>query len=197
MIRGLYDIGPDGPQVVGGIAWNRGETSAARGVHLRGDAEVREREAELNPVSLYALTLRRACGTRSPLNLIHGRTGIHGHPGGLLPGEWAVVLLRDPVATVFSLYRVWKDRWEPEMPFDSESVRHHLSEYGQFYDAALACKAEHGDAVKFLRYEELTASPDAIRDFCDDLDLPTKLDPEFVWHITKFENFTSNTARTF
>lgn len=196
-IRALYDTEPENSDPIGGVAWHDQPSGAVQGIHLRGQAEIADRERELNPITLYALTLRANDGRRSPLNFVHGRTGVHGIPGGLLPGEKAVVLIRDPLATVYSLYRVWRDRWEPDIPFDAGSVYYHLCEYCRYYDAAIVFKHDNPHNVNIMRFRDLAAGPESLRDLCNFLDHTPKLEPEFVWHMTKFENITTPKARTF
>jgi hypothetical protein len=196
-IEALYDTAPVDPKEDIGIVWQADAPSASRGVILEGDAEVQDRDRELNPMSRYARSLREHSGAVVPLNHIHGRTGVHGVPGDLGPDERAVVIIRDPVATVFSLYRVRRDRWIPGAPFDADAIRFNFDEYVRFYDAAYGLKDSRFDDVKIVVYEKLVESPVELRDFCNFLGFRPKLEPEFVWHITKFENFILPEKRTF
>jgi hypothetical protein len=134
---------------------------------------------------------------RCPLNLVHGRTGMHGLPGNVRQGEYAVIILRDPLAIAYSHYRVFRDRWSPGEPYDSDSVRQQFERYLEFCDATYALKEAMCDTVTIVRYESLVASAAELRDFCNFLGFRPKLEPEYVWHITKFENFTRQQARTF
>lgn len=196
-IRALYDTDPDPASANGGIIWPSQSPSAARGDILPPPAENADRDNEINPLSRYALTLRDTPGALCQLNLIHGRTGMHGAPGDIRPGEFAVVIIRDPIATIYSLYRVMRDRWSPETPFDASSVHHHLTQYQLFYQTAFDLKQRFYYNLKIVRYERLTESPEELRSFCNFLGIRPKLEPEFVWHITKFENFAAAGPRSF
>ncbi|HEU0121029.1 MAG TPA: hypothetical protein VFQ91_10940 [Bryobacteraceae bacterium] len=196
-IRALYDTDENNLEDWSGVQWRSEPGAAERGVHLRGDAEARDRENELNPLALYALSLRANCGKQSPLILDHERNGAHGLPEAPATNERACILIRDPLAMVYSYYRVWTSRWEPDEPFDSGSVRHHLDSYCSFYDTALRVIEESQGRTILLRYEDLVLSPLALQNLCNFLSQTPKLEPEFVWHMTKFENFTRAGARSF
>jgi hypothetical protein len=159
--------------------------------------EVLTRDNELNPAALYALSLRERDGWQAPLLIETGRTGMHGKPGDLREGEFAVVLIRDPLATVFSYYRVLRDRWEPGVAFDADSVRVNLEAYGEFYDAGWALKQQRPSNVALLRYERLVASPEETRYLVNFLNYRPKLEPEFVWEVTRFQNMVTPGERTF
>lgn len=196
-IRALYDTGVNDLDDWSGVQWRAEPGSAQKGIHLRGEDEARDRDNEINPLALYALSLRGNCGRRSPLVLDHERNGAHGLPD--VPGadERGCILIRDPLATVFSYYRVWTSRWEPGEAFDSASVRHHLTSYCEFYDRALRVIEESEGRMILLRYEDLVFSSSALQILCNFLSQSPKLEPEFVWHMTKFDNFARTGVRSF
>ncbi len=196
---GLVDGGGlrGGTSVPSGSAASSGSAAAAVAMAVDVNEEVLTRDNELNPAALYALSLRERDGWRAPLRVVTGRTGMHGKPGSLRDGETAVVLIRDPLATVFSYYRVLRDRWEPGAAFDANSVRVNLEAYGEFYDAGWGLKQERPSQVAVLRYERLVASPEESRYLIHFLNYRPKLEPEFVWEVTRFQNMVTPGERTF
>jgi hypothetical protein len=167
-------------------------------IPIQPSKEVEELVEELNPAALYALRLRD-CFEARPLVVIYNRNGLHGKPGGYIAGEKTVIVIRDPIATAHSFYRVWEDRWDPDHAhgFNEESLAQNLNEYSAFYDAALDYKAAYPDSTYLLRYEEAVRSPQALEDFVAFLGLEPKLSPSFVWSTTRFENFVNPGKRTF
>lgn len=108
----------------------------------------------------------------------------------------SLVLIRDPVATDYSRYRVQRDRWRDLDELSMDWLQAELLHYSSFYDQALTV-LEHQERGLLLRYEELVAGPEALQKVADFLRIRPKLEPSFVWRVTRFENFVQPGARTF
>ena len=190
-LAGLYDV----KEVAGVPVAVTPQVNEA--IAPRVSEEVLTRYNELNPSAIYALSLRERDAGPAPLLLMTERNGVHGTPGDLLDNETAVLLIRDPLATLFSYFRVLRDRWAPESAFDADSVRINLAAYSEFYDVGWALKQERPSQVALLRYEQLVASSEALRYLATFLNYRPKLTPEFVWEITRFQNIVASGERTF
>jgi hypothetical protein len=156
-----------------------------------------ERQREVNPLALYALDLREDGVPFSPV-IIHGRpNGQHGAP--IAREHPRVILVRDPIPTVYSYYRVQNDRWGwgPDTPRPREWVRQKLAEHAAFYAAARARAAEHPSTTLLLRYEDLTESPAPLERLVEFVGVRPKLSPAFVHRVTRFDFFAAPGERTF
>ncbi|MEX2218034.1 MAG: hypothetical protein WD749_04675 [Phycisphaerales bacterium] len=164
-----------------------------------GSAEAVDRQREVNPGALYALDLREDGVPYAPV-LFHTRiTGQHGRP--VKRENPTVILQRDAMPTIYSYYRVQRDRWGwgARAPEPRAWAREKLDEHRGFYDAAAALKREHPGTTLIIRYEDLTAGPAPLRALVQLVGVRPKLSPEFVHGITRFDSFVAGdpAARTF
>lgn len=159
------------------------------------DPEAIDRQRELDPLALYILDLREDGVPYVPVCFNARANGQHGIP--VLGDCPAVVLMRDPMPTLYSFYRVARDRWGERIDRPAAWVRAKAKRYAEFYDAGLAIAAANPGRVLVLRYEDLAASPEALRRLVDFVGVRPKLRPELVHEVTRFERFARPGARTF
>jgi hypothetical protein len=163
------------------------------------DPEVTAREQELDPHALYALELREDGAGHQPLWLNATPNGVHGMP--VRSANRRLILIREPHATIYSLYRVNRDRWSAPVKGRAEAaawIEETLAQYHDFYKHAFAVRDADPTRTCLVRYEELSASPMALAAVADFIEKPTKLSPEFVFWATSFGRFTlARTERTF
>jgi hypothetical protein len=158
-------------------------------------AEVIDRATELNPDVLYALTLREPGVALHPVHFNANNNGMHG-----LPTEserLTIVLIRDPVATVYSLFRFWRDRLGLVTDLTTEWLASQFLSYADFYDRALEVLARQKERGLLVRWEQLVAGPQALESITEFTGIAPKLRPSFVWSMTQFENFVRPGERTF
>lgn len=162
--------------------------------HLR-NAEAIARQQELDSLALYALDLREDGVPFRPLFVNPRATGMHGIPAsGSTPG---LLLIRDPLPTVYSLYRTSLERWEMQLPERRVFIRQTLDQYAEFYDSGLRVLSENPKNLLLIRWEELVRGPEALRRIVDFIGIRPKLDCRFVHSITRFDSMVRSDARTF
>lgn len=157
--------------------------------------EAIEREAELNPEVLYALKLRESGAAYVPVHFDWLSNGIHG-----LAAESEremIVLIRDPIATAYSRYRVQHDRFRDLEEFSGAWLRAELLEYSKFYSHAFTVLEQQGERGLLLRWEDLVAGPQALENIAAFLNIRPKLNPSFVWSVMRFDNAVKDGERTF
>ncbi len=161
-------------------------------------AEVASRGEELDPLALYALSLREEGVPYAPVWFNTSANGQHGMP---VRGEAPIVMLiRDPVATIYSLWRVGRARWgwtEERVGEPAGWARAKLARWMEFYAGALGLVEADPARTLLLRFEDLVASPEPLRRVVDIVGVRPKLSPEFVHHVTRFERLTRPGERTF
>jgi hypothetical protein len=161
--------------------------------------EVTARELELDPHALYALELREDGVAHQPVWLNAVPNGIHGLP--VQSANRRIILIREPQATIYSLYRVNRDRWSGPASGLAEGtawIQERLAQYHDFYRRAFAIHNTDPTRTCIVRYEELSASPMTLRAIAAFIERPTKLSPEFVFWATSFSRFTiPSEKRTF
>jgi hypothetical protein len=161
--------------------------------------EVTARELELDPHALYALELREDGAAHRPLWLNAIPNGIHGLP--VHSANPRLILIREPQATIYSLYRVNRDRWNSPVNGLAQAamwIEERLAKYHDFYQHGFAVRNADPTGTCLVRYEELLASPMALAAVAAFIEMPTKLSPEFVYWVTSFGRFTlEHTKRTF
>jgi hypothetical protein len=162
--------------------------------HLENEEAV-SRQKEINPVALYALDLREDGVPYRPVSFNAVANGVHG--GVRFRGRRFVVLIREPVSSVYSLYRVGTSRWGLKVDDLREWARERLVEYNDFYSAAFDELKGHPDESLLVRYEELKNDPAVLRGVAEFVGLKPKLSPEFVHSMTNFDVFVKGTDRTF
>ncbi|MBE7212817.1 MAG: hypothetical protein INR65_17530 [Gluconacetobacter diazotrophicus] len=165
------------------------------------NAEAISRQTELNPAALYALDLREEGAVYQPLflNASAARHGPHGRP---FAGERrSLILIRHPLPTLYSFYRVNRDRWGGGTTDLTAWLDAQLAAYEDYYSAAFEALSAMAGRALLVRYEELTAGAAALEEVVRFVGLKPKLSPEFVHWITGFERFaraeTPDAPRTF
>ena len=162
--------------------------------------EAISRQQEINPEALYALDLREEGSIHQPLflNASASGTGPHGRP--FPSGKRSLILIRHPLPTLYSFYRVNRDRWGGVIEDPAAWMEAQLTAYEEYYAAAFAVLAGEPERNLLIRYEELTANAATLEKVVRFVGLQPKLAPEFVHWITCFERFArsdANTQRTF
>jgi hypothetical protein len=156
--------------------------------------EVRDRQNELNPDVLYALSLREPGAAFQPLH-INAPTGMHGLAED--SDGTVIVLIRDPIATAYSRYRVERDRWHGISQLTPEWLREELSRYCTFYDRSFEVLDRQGQSGLLVRWEDLVEGPAVLQQTAVFLDLVPKLSASFVWSMMRFRNVVGPSPRTF
>ena len=162
--------------------------------------EAISRQQELNPEALYALDLREEGSIHQPLflNASASGSGPHGRP--FPSGKRSLILIRHPLPTLYSLYRVNRDRWGGVIENPAAWLETQLTAYVDYYAAAFAVLAGEPERNLLVRHEELTAGATALEEVVRFVGLQPKLSPDFVHWITRFERFARADAdrqRTF
>ena len=161
--------------------------------------EAIDRQQEINPQVLYGLDLREPGVPFQPIWINTVPNGVHGRPiDGSNP---VIVVIRNPVATAYSLYRVHRDRWHGVPSIDSqvsvEWLSQTLQEYSAFYNAAFDLLDSLGDRGLLIRYEDLVATADPLHRLVQFCGVKPKLQPDFVHFLTRFDLFAKPGDRTF
>jgi hypothetical protein len=159
--------------------------------------EAISRQEELNADMLYALDLREDGIPFSPV-IFHTRsTGQHGPP--VKREHPVIVLIRDPIATIYSYYLVARDRWHMlgKVPDHAAWIRTRFQAWHEFYTAARDVLLAHPRDALLIRYESLTESPAELDRLVAFVGVRPKLSPRFVHAITRFDALTRPGARTF
>jgi hypothetical protein len=156
--------------------------------HLH-NAEALARQTEINPEALYALDLREEGSIHQPLylNASAGGGGPHGLP--FRTNKRCIILIRHPLPTLYSFYRVNRDRWGATIDDPAVWLETQLSAYVNYYTAAFAVLDADAEQALLVRYEELISGPQALEDVAQFVRLKPKLSPAFVHWVTAFERF--------
>jgi hypothetical protein len=157
--------------------------------------EAISRQQELDPEVLAALSARADGVAYQPVVVNHRATGQHGQPArGDHP---VVVLIREPMATVYSYYKAATSRWGA-----AERIRdvgawasEKLARYHAFYTRALEVIAAGPSLL--IRFEHLADGPGPLRQLVDLVGVTPKLSPELVHRLTRFDTITRAGHRTF
>jgi hypothetical protein len=158
------------------------------------NAEAIARQSELNEEPLYALDLREPSVPFQPVWINPLATGMHGVPGkGQSP---ALLLIREPLATVYSLFRVGP-RWGQQHQLTDSWIQTQLDHYAHFYTEGWKMLEAFPEETMLIRYEELVAGPEVLEKLVQFAGLKPKLKPWFVHNVTRFQNMARPGARTF
>lgn len=157
--------------------------------------EAIDRKSELNSDVLYALSLRDPRVPFRPLRLNAVASGVHGLP--METEHQMVLLIRDPIATAYSRYRVERDRWGGITTLDVEWLRNELSMYAAFYDSSFEILQRQGRGGLLMRWERLVESPAGFERLVEFVGIEPKMRPSFVWNLVHFDNFVKTGHRTF
>lgn len=168
--------------------------------HLE-NPEAIDRQREINPEVLYGLDLREPGVAFQPVWINGTANGVHGRPvDGSNP---VIVLIRNPFATAYSLYRVNRDRWHgvPNLDRDNDIrvqfLTQTLQDYAAYYHSAFDVMESLKDRGLLIRYEELVASAEPLTRLVAFCGIKPKLQPEFVHFLTRFDRFAKPGDRTF
>ena len=162
--------------------------------HLRTQ-EALDRQLELDPVMLYALNLREDGVPFHPIYINSLSNGMHGLPAkGNAP---AMLLIRDPIATVYSLYHTGIDRWGFRIEDPVRWIEETLNYYITFYDTGVKMLTEHPRDTLLIKWEDLVESPAMVQQIVDFIGTRPKLAVEFVHRVTRFDILARGGSRTF
>ncbi len=160
---------------------------------IRTDPEAASRKQELSELALYALDLRAPGVRYQPVWFNVLRNGPHGAP---IPGENPIlIVIRHPLAAAYSAWRSRKRLgWRVETP---PEMKAHLDGYESFYDTGLGLARGGGAEVLMIRYEDVIASAEPLERLVRFVGVTPKLSPQFVFWVTRFENFVKPGERSF
>jgi hypothetical protein len=154
------------------------------------------RKNEIDPHALYALSLRDPlCGSSCPIFMNPKANGIHGQP--LDSGFPVIISIRDPFATIYSNFRLQRDRCKVVFEDERKWLEEMFLNYYNFYENAFSLKKALRNKLYLNRYEELCADSDSLGSLIEFLGVEPKLDPGFVHNVTRFNKFAANTERSF
>ncbi len=157
--------------------------------------EVESRQEEIEPAALHALSLREEGVPYSPIAFNTRATGQHGFPEK--GSDPMVVLIRDPIPTFYSFFKVTTERWNQAIEDPATWLRAKCERYIAFYDTAFKQIATSPSDSLLIRYEDLIASPEPLYELVSLVGIRPKLSPLFVHPITRFDSFTRPGKRTF
>jgi hypothetical protein len=164
-----------------------------RGEHLH-NKEAISRQDEINETVLYQLDLREGGVPYQPLAADHVATGVHGLPR--LGDKRLIILVRDPISTLYSLFCVTQTRWGGAGPL-APWLEREFGQYCAFYDRGFKVLEQAAGQALLVRYEALKAAPDALDQVVRFVGHRPKLRPDFVHTILRFKNFAREGRRTF
>ncbi len=160
-----------------------------------GKAEAAQRREELDPLSLYALNLREDGVPYHPVWFNTTSNGRHGTP--VMGSAPVLILIRDPRAAVYSLYRVSRERWNIAIPDARTWARAQFSKFASFYAAGNEVLAANPGRVLMIRYEDLREGQGALERLVSFVGVRPKLSEAFVHRLTRFESIAGPGKRTF
>lgn len=162
------------------------------------NAEAIDRQRELDAEILYALDLREDGVPYQPVWFNAAAAGEHGLP--MLTPHPRVILVREPIATVFSGFRVARDRpeWPQKVDMDLPTwLGHRFRGYHRFCLAAAELVAAEPGRTLIVRFDELRASPAMLERLVKFVGVRHKLRPSLVHRLTRFETIAAPGERTF
>jgi hypothetical protein len=162
------------------------------------NAEAIDRQRELEPDILYALDLREDGVPYQPVWFNATAGGEHGTP--VATPFPRVILAREPIATVYSGYRVARDRpdWPQKLDADLPTwLGHRFRSYHRFCTAASVLLAAEPDRTFIVRFDELRASPELLERLVAFVGVTPKLRPSLVHRLTRFDTIARPGERTF
>jgi hypothetical protein len=152
------------------------------------------RQDELRPDALYGLELREPGLTYQPvwLNSLAGGTP---HAPPRKAESPLLLLVRDPIATVYSAWRA-KER----LGFAIETagaIEERFRDYIRFYESGFSLLTQHPTDSLLVRYEDIITSSAALERIVEFVGVRPKLRPDFVASLTRFDNFVRPSPRSF
>lgn len=158
--------------------------------------ETRTRQNEIRPEALYALGLHDPSRPLPPpIHIDPAPNGIHGQP--VSRGLPILCLMREPVPTIYSAYRLRQDRFGEIIDNPKQWLQNQFQAYENFYRNALKVRDAGKEPFLMLHFEELVAGVAPLKDLCEFVGFDPKLDPNFIHKVTRFDNFTVKDVRTF
>lgn len=158
--------------------------------------EYLSRQTEINEFYLYALSLNDSRKSfNQPIFINPVANGIHGLP--IDSGFPVISLIRHPLPTVYSYFRLHRDRLNYQFEDKREWVEYKLNEYLFFYSKVFDLKNQIGNNMIILKYENLISNYNYLYDIIKFVKTEPKLDPKFVYKCVEFKNFVSDMNRTF
>jgi len=159
--------------------------------------EAVDRQRELDPRTLYALDLREDGVPYQPVLFDGQANGRHGVPTDT--GAPTVLLIRHPIAAVYSLWNVQRDRWGVATPRDLSSwIASQLEQYERFYAEGWRLLDAAPQRTLLIRFEAMLASPEPMERLVELVGVRPKLSPEFVHSLTRFDTLVrGDVERTF
>ena len=121
--------------------------------------------------------------------------GIHGFP--INSGFPIISLIRHPISTVYSFYRLQRDRFNFKFTNKERWIQDKLKEYLDFYSRIFQLKEQNKSKMIILNFEDLVSDEKYIYKIVEFINVEPKLDVEFVYNCTKIQNFFSAKKRTF
>lgn len=159
------------------------------------DEEAMQRRKELEPMALYALKLRSDTVSFQPVFINAAPNGLHGQPqDGPNP---IIILIRDPYASIYSLYLTACERWGLKIDNTAVWIEENFTYYREFYDKAFQLFEDNPDKVLIVSFEALKAKHDELQKIVDFVGVTPKLKSEYVFWWTRFERITKEGKRTF
>jgi hypothetical protein len=160
------------------------------------NAEAIARQREISENTIYGLDLREDGVPYTPVFFNALRQGVHGRPAkGADP---MVILIRDPLATVYSLFRVNRDRWKTVGDELAPGwIEDNLRGYLDFYQGVMAELSCQSTDVAVVRYERLLESTEPLEQVVRLVGVRPKLRPAFVHWLVQFQNMMKAGERTF
>ncbi len=161
--------------------------------HLH-NREAIDRQLELSERSLYGLDLRESSAPYRPIWLNALANGTHGSPKkGQSP---SILLIRDPIATAYSYYRV-RHRWGFDIEQPEGWLNGHLAAYFEFYEQGFTILEQFPEDTLLVRYERLILDHMMLEEVARFVGAKPKLLPEFVYWLTQFNNLVVPGERSF
>ncbi len=159
------------------------------------DEEAIQRQEELEPMALYALKLRSDTVPYQPVFINAAPNGLHGQPqDGPNP---TIILIRNPYASVYSLYLTACERWGLKIDDTVVWIKENFNLYREFYDKAFQLYEDNPEKVLIVRFEALRAGHEELQKIVDFIGVTPKLKSEYVYWWTHFDRITKDGERTF
>lgn len=157
--------------------------------------EERSRTRELRPFVLLLLKQRWPSWEKSPVRIYANPSGVY-HSTIKARDLPILVMIRNPIATMYSLYNLFVSRFKYKVGDIRNFVEKNLDAYRKYYQPAFELQKE-GHPLLMIRYEELLTSPAPMEKICKFLCVTPKLNPSIVFFMTRFKVITKIKYRTF
>ena len=146
-------------------------------------------------MAIYALKLRSDTVPYQPVYINASPNGLHGQPqNGSNP---TIILIRDPYASIYSLYLTACERWGLKIDDTIVWIKENFYLYRKFYDKAFQLYRDNPEKVLIVRFELLKTNHEELQNIVDFIAVTPKLKPEYVFWWTRFDRITKDGERTF